>query len=135
MQCLTKETSATFQKKTSRNTLSESSCALELYARCIRRGVASSLYAVYIRRWKLHRGVRHHLALHSLERGNKSRRSRSTGVLATDPDCTVMSDRVVAKRLLTPKNIFLNPSNPLFYIDFLFWKMNVLLKANSLNSI
>lgn len=107
-QRLTKEISATFQKKTSRNTLSESSCALELYARCIRRGVASSLYAVYIRRWKLHRGVRHHLALHSLERGNKSRRSRSTGVLATDPDCTVMSDRVVAKRLLTPKNIFLN---------------------------
>lgn len=102
-----KETSAT--KKTSRNTLSESSCALELYARRIRRGVASSLYAMYIRRWKLHRGVRHHLALHSLERGNKSRRSRSTGVLATDPDCTVMlGSRVVAKRLLTPKNIFLN---------------------------
>lgn len=97
-------------------------------ARCIRKGVASSLYAVYIRRWKLHRGVRHHLALHSLERGNKSRRSRSTGVLATDPDCTVMSDRVVAKRLLTLKGIFLNVQRYFILIYFSGRGMNVLLE-------
>lgn len=59
---------------------------------------------------ELHRGVRHHLALHSPRRGNKSRWSRSTGVLAVDPDCMLMPriESRPTQRLLTLKSLFIN---------------------------
>lgn len=59
---------------------------------------------------ELHRGVRHHLALHSPRSGNKSRWFRSTGVLAVDPDCMLMPriESRPTQRLLTLKSLFIN---------------------------
>lgn len=59
---------------------------------------------------ELHRGVRHHLALHSPRSGNKSRWFRSTGVLVVDPDCMLMPriESRPTQRLLTLKSLFIN---------------------------